>query len=350
MQLITVGKGVWRGASKAVQLEAAGAGDVTVRERLGKLRLIEALKERGAGWPEITDLVSVSRATYYRWKRTLKREGLKGLKPKSRRPKRLRRKVHFTPELLITIEQLRKQNPTWGRWPVWLTLTRQGVRVSERTVGRILAHLEARGRVEAVASFLARARRGKPKRRPKRPHARRKPKGYQPTNPGDLIELDTLTLTLAPGETSKHFSAIDLATRYSLAAVHTRATASLAASFLTELVTHAPFPIRAIQVDGGSEFMNEFELACQRHHIQLFVLPPHSPKLNGHVERLQRTYRDEFYTRPLPTRIPELQAELDAYLNYYNHHRPHQALAGLAPLEYLAKIQTESGPQPSHMY
>ncbi|ETN89560.1 integrase core domain-containing protein, partial [Thermus sp. NMX2.A1] len=115
--------------------------------------------------------------------------------------------------------------------------------------------------------------------------------------------------------------------------------------FLSRLVAQAPFPIRAVQVDGGSEFMAEFEKTCQGLGIALFVLPPRSPKLNGHVERLQRTFRDEFYTRPLPTRLSELQAKLDAYLDYYNRRRPHMALGGLAPLEFLAKIQEGSVPQ-----
>ena len=54
---------------------------------------------------------------------------------------------------------------------------------------------------------------------------------------------------------------------------------------------------------------------------------------------MQRTFRDEFYTRPLPRRMAELQVELDAYLAYYNGRRPHMALGGLAPLEYLDKLR-----------
>jgi hypothetical protein len=46
---------------------------------------------------------------------------------------------------------------------------------------------------------------------------------------------------------------------------------------------------------------------------------------------MQRTYRDEFYTRPLPWRVCELQRELDAYLEHYNRCRP--------------KLQGESVPQ-----
>ena len=307
MQLTTVGQELWKGARKAEQLREAGADNPTVQERLRKLKLVKALRKRKVGWSEIKELVGISRATYYRWQRRLKEEGLKGLAPKPRRPRHLRQKVCWTPELLAQIEALRKQNPTWGRWPIWLALRKQnrqvqtqaqgqsqaqgqtqaqtqaqtqgqaqaqtqaqtqgqdqsqGCPISERTVGRILAYLEAHGRIESVASFLARARRGQLRRRKRRPYARRKPRAYRVNHPGDLVQIDTLTVTLGPGEMVRHFSAVDLHSRFSLAEVHTRATAHLAAGFLSELLAGlsslpTPFPIRAIQVDGGSEFMAE---------------------------------------------------------------------------------------------
>ena len=63
---------------------------------------------------------------------------------------------------------------------------------------------------------------------------------------------------------------------------------------------------------------------------------------------MQRTFRDGF-CRPLPTRVGEIQAELEDYLAYYHGHRPHMALEGLAPLKFLAKLQAESVPQESQM-
>jgi len=51
--------------------------------------------------------------------------------------------------------------------------------------------------------------------------------------------------------------------------------------------------VKAIQVDGGSEFKADFEAACQARGIRLCVLPPRSPKLNGCVERGNRTHREE---------------------------------------------------------
>ena len=74
-----------------------------------------------------------------------------------------------------------------------------------------------------------------------------------------------------------------------------RATAASATMFLDTLLERMPFPVRALQVDGGSEFAADFEQACRQRQLWLFVLPPRSPKLNGAVERAQRTHTEEFY-------------------------------------------------------
>ncbi len=67
-----------------------------------------------------------------------------------------------------------------------------------------------------------------------------------------------------------------------------------------------PFRIAALQVDG-SEFAAEFEQACQARSLPLFVLPPRSPKLNGHVERAHRTHNEEFYeVTPDRWNVPDL--------------------------------------------
>jgi len=50
----------------------------------------------------------------------------------------------------MATETLEKENPTRGRWPIWLSLGKGNYGVGERTAGR----------VKPVASFLARARRG----------------------------------------------------------------------------------------------------------------------------------------------------------------------------------------------
>lgn len=64
---------------------------------------------------------------------------------------------------------------------------------------------------------------------------------------------------------------------------------------LAPLCKEAPFPIRSMQVDGGSEFRDEFEQACRDLGIPRYVLPPEKPRYNGCVERANGTSRYEFY-------------------------------------------------------
>jgi len=101
-----------------------------------------------------------------------------------------------------------------------------------------------------------------------------------------------------------------------------------------------PFPVRAIQVDGGSEFQDVFEAECQKRGIKLFVLPPRSPKLNGHVERTQRTHTEEFYeVTDSSFEIPELNQALLKWEQVYDTIRPHQALGYLTPQQFLTRHQ-----------
>ncbi len=88
--------------------------------------------------------------------------------------------------------------------------------------------------------------------------------------------------------------------------------AQAAASFLNKIAADMPFPVKAIQVDGGSEFMAVpgldpgIEAACQARGIALYVLPPRSPQMNGAVERCNGAWRSEFYeTYDLPDSVNE---------------------------------------------
>ena len=136
----------------------------------------------------------------------------------------------------------------------------------------------------------------------------------------------------------KHFSARDVISRWDVVEVHHRATSLAAARFLETLLERLPFPVRALQVDGGSEFAAEFELACQQKQLPLFVLPPKSPKLNAHVERSHRTHNEEFYEVQADSdQLPALNRQLRRWEKTYNCVRPHQSLAYLTPFEFLTR-------------
>ena len=108
---------------------------------------------------------------------------------------------------------------------------------------------------------------------------------------------------------------------------------------LDHLAERMPFPVRAISIDNGSEFMADFEAACQARSIALFVLPPRSPKLHGAVERANRTHTEEFYeVTDVEPELEAFQAGLRAWEVTYNTIRPHKALGYRTPAEYLASV------------
>ena len=96
-----------------------------------------------------------------------------------------------------------------------------------------------------------------------------------------------MTLTLAPGRTVKHFDAYDVFAKWTVAKPYANATAANAADFLEKVAAEMPWPIKAIQIDGGSEFMADFETACQDSKIPLYVLPPRSPKAQRRRRAMQ---------------------------------------------------------------
>ena len=211
--------------------------------------------------------------------------------------------------------------------------------MSTTMVGRILSYLKARGVLKEPPRNGISTR----KRLWRRPYAVRKPKGYLVVEPGDLVQVDTLDVRPVPGIVLKHFTARDVVSRWDVVEAHTRATATTAAAgFLDALQARMPFPVRAIQVDGGSEFQAGFEQACQQRDILLFTLPPRSPKLNGAVERAQRTHTEEFYeVVEFSLEVATLNQELQAWERIYNTVRPHQALGYLTPQQFLRQWQSQ---------
>ena len=146
------------------------------------------------------------------------------------------------------------------------------------------------------------------------------------------------------GTTFKHFQAWDRRSKFVYANVFAQATARSASQFLKELKEVCPFKIQSIQVDGGSEFMAEFDKTCQELAIPLMVLPPSKPQYNGGVERANRTFREEFYAKPnlLADTIASMRKELGKALSVYNFFRPHSALKGLTPIQYINNIHPEA--------
>lgn len=298
------------------------------------MRNWEKLKKRKVPDKEIAEIIGISRASFYRYKKAISLYGLSGLERRSKRPKVFR--TSKVPGSTITlILKLRQASPTYDKAKIAVILSRDhSITLSESSVGRILRKLVSQGKiVRSISSTRVK------RKRKFTSHAKRWEYGMKASSPGELIQIDHMTVS-KHNINMKEFRAWDPITKMIVADIVSNASSSAAAKFLRKVVSEMPFPVISVQVDGGSEFMKDFEYECQKLNIPLFVLPPSRPQWNGGVERGNRTFREEFYGRNdiEAESIGAFKYELQKAVHKYNTYRPHFSSKGKTPYEYTREI------------
>lgn len=98
-----------------------------------------------------------------------------------------------------------------------------------------------------------------------------------------------------------------------------------------------PTPIHTIQTDNGGEFMARFHEYVESEDLKHVFTYPHSPKINGVVERFNRTIQEEFINRndEIYYDLEAFQIKLDQYLDWYNYRRPHASLNHVSPMTFI---------------
>ena len=99
-----------------------------------------------------------------------------------------------------------------------------------------------------------------------------------------------------------------------------------------------------ILTDNGPEFGTKESKKKSRHPFERLLAEmgvkhrytkPYRPQTNGKVERFWRTLNEDLIEGTTFENEEEFKKELEQYIYYYNTERPHQALGGNTPLEYL---------------
>jgi len=335
MRVFSIAKGFYR-LSKNVPAELS-------QKQFDRLRALTIYGET-KDVKLVCETFGISRATLYRWLGRFDSKDLTSLKEESRRPRRVRKPL-WSRELIGAVKELREEYSRWGKDKLVVLLRERGHESSTSTVGRILGYLKQRGELKEPMRKKISAR-----RKSRRPYGVRKPRDYMVQRPGDLVQVDTLDVRPFPWVTLKQFTARDVISKWDVIEARRRATATTAKEFIETLEQRMPFKVKALQVDGGSEFYSEFEEECERRKLRLFILPPKSPKLNGCVERAHRTHTEEFYeVYQVPWNVTELNPELRRWENIYNCIRPHQALNYKTPLQFLKDNGIVSSDYPSSL-
>ena len=264
--------------------------------------------------------------TISRWLRVFAAEGVVGLEPRSRRPKRVRQPTTPT-EVIVRIQALRERYPRWGREKLRVLLEREGITLSAKSIDRVISRLKARGVLREPLRPRKTAR--------WRQERLRRPKELPVDHPGALVQLDTRQVPLGKGKVLYQFGAVDCFTRKRVVALAPRLSSAQGSAFLKRMVAQFPFPVEAIQSDGGSEFLKDFGTTVKALQLPHYFNRPNYPQGNGRVERSFRTDEEEFYqVEELPADLGGLQTALLAWNRVYETVRPHQALGYNTPEQF----------------
>ena len=306
-----------------------------------RLKIIAFFKDYGAQATKTA--FGVSRSTVYSWKRKLREGGgrLSRLAPGSRVP-RTKRHRQVKARVVAFILRYRQEHPGVGKSTIhpglWEYCQREGLACpSESTVGRILEDLRQQGKLPELREELRiHARSGKLVAKKKKPRLHKlRRKGYCPRAPGDLVQMDSV-FVFVEGMKRYLITAIDLQTGFGFALAYPHRSSEATTDFLHRFLHLAPFAVRHLQTDNGSEFEDHFRTALQKKHLPRFHNYPRHPQANAHVERFNRTLREQFirWHEHLLDDVPLFNQYLLQYLLWYNTEKPHQAKNKLPPLKY----------------
>lgn len=282
------------------------------------------------GWRAAVAAFKIGKSTLYDWKKAYEQAQKKtaALIPVSTRPL-TRRAMQTDYRIVAFIEAMRHEHGSVSKYKLKVFLdeyckTLGVTTISATTIGKIIKRkrffFQPKKRISRKRQLFIKRLKQAPKE---------KLPGY--------IEMDSLILNVL-GKRWCFMTAIDVVTKTALA--HT--VPSLASIHARELLIAywKLYPVRVMQTDNGSEFLGAFHDYLGEHSVSHQFIYPHSPRINGVVERFNRTIQEEFMNRSDeifydPTRFKE---KLQKYLIWYNTKRPHLSLKLKTPIEYLKQL------------
>jgi transposase InsO family protein len=97
--------------------------------------------------------------------------------------------------------------------------------------------------------------------------------------------------------------------------------------------------IHTVQTDNGSEFEGEFDQYTKHKTIEHVYTYPHCPKINGCIERYNRSVQEEWINSYLDELddTDQFNHRLKEYLYFYNNHRVHESLGLKTPSQIIGR-------------
>ena len=270
-----------------------------------------------------------SQRSLERWLAAYKKYSEQGLEPKSTRPKTNPKETPI--RIKERVIELRKETKICAFKLKW-RLEKEGIALHKNTIQKIIKKegLVRKYRIRKLKYKYIKVPLGK----------------------GELVEIDVKYVPdFVENKRYYQFTAIDCASRWRYLQIYDNYSNSDSIYSLQELIKVAPFRIRAIKTDNGSNFTNrytgylkssdpmnprlhDFDILCQRLNIIHYLIDPGKPAQNGKVERSHREDQEKFYERNKFRNLRELETKIKIWNEEYNN-LEHCSLNGKTPNEML---------------
>jgi len=306
---------------------------LTVR---GRQLLIERVLDQGWTVAAASEAQGISRATGHKWLRRFHSEGPAGLVDRTSRPRRMPARLSAEREASILN---RRQGTLEGPHRIGWALGE-----AQSTVHRVLR----RNGVPRLADL---------------DRATRTVVRYERARPGELVHVDVKKQSRIPdgggwkaigrsteGRRRKEqrvgydylHIAIDDRSRLAYEEVHPDERKETATSFMARALgwfADLKIPVERVLTDNGSCYRSHlFRGLLARRNVTHKRTRPYRPQTNGKAERFNLTLKWEWaYSTTYASNGDRLQA-LQSWVHYYNHHRPHMAHDGGAPMSAVNNV------------
>jgi transposase InsO family protein len=260
------------------------------------------------------------------------------LVPKSKRPKKVRQ-MKVSPEIISFIRDLREEHPRIGKDKIKPLLDehckKRGIRpISISTIGKAIKRYDLTFNPSKLNYHNPDSRWANRKKNYKS-RIRHSPDYNEP----GYLEIDTIVKFIY-GMKLYIYNAVDLNTRFQFSYGFRSTSSKNTVEFMKKLESVFPHEggIHTVQTDNGSEYLLEFDKYLRKKQIKHLFIYPHCPRINGYVERANRTLQEEFLNTHLDllaTNTEEFNSKLMEYLIWYNTKRVHKGLGNLSPIDFV---------------
>lgn len=289
------------------------------------------------GEAETKEAFGVGRKTIFVWKKRLglSQGKITSLVPISTKPIKARG-MQTDPRILGFIKALRENHPRLGKEkikPILDEYCKLKVvnSISVSTIGKVIKRnklfYQKTGKMyhNTASKYLKRT---KTKRMRIRYSPKHKDLGH--------LQMDTI-LRFQDGIKYYFYTAIDVRGKFAFCLPRRTLTSSNTLDFYQKLIQVIPYKIKSVQTDNGLEFLGFFDAYLEKQNIPHIFTYPRCPKINGVVERFNRSLQEEFIDHNLHLIHTQkiFSSKLADYLLFYNCARIHKSLGNQTPMAYL---------------